>query len=233
MEVQTGGGEISGRHLEGKVTAQTGGGRLEFYSCTGDFTLQTGGGDIDLEQLAGTGLSARTGGGNIDITSASCDLNLMTGGGSIQGDEVTGTVEAATKGGNLRFQQIRGDAILFTASGNIELESVSGAVRLKTQAGDIDIDELLFSDPGRDTSTISSLSGDITVHMLTGQQIDIEALVRQMPLRYGTAYIKSNLDLDYTSNDEGTYGRYRVDQPDHVLIIETTNGEIHITKEED
>jgi len=232
VDLTTGGGDIDIRSAEGRISAATGGGDIDFFSGTGNFVLNTGGGDIDLQELEGTEIEARTGGGDIDVADITAQVNLMTGGGDITGENVAGSIEAATSGGDIDMRIINGDAILFTAAGDIDIQRITGAIRANTGSGDIDVTDMRLETPDREESTFTTASGDVEVYFYSDEPIDVSARILGYPLRLAKDRINSNLDLTYQSINGNTMATYTTEQPFHIIIIETTNGEIRIMKGE-
>jgi DUF4097 and DUF4098 domain-containing protein YvlB len=121
--VETDGGKLAFKQLEGRLSAHTSGESIEVEGCRGPTRIETSGGDIVV--AAGTGtLDARTSGGRIDVR------NFF------------GATQVITSGGNLELQKISGEIVGKTSGGSIHAAlraDVMDDVQLQTSAGNIDV----------------------------------------------------------------------------------------------
>ena len=121
--VQTAGGKLELRNLQGSIDAHTSGGSVRAGDLSGDIDIRTSGGDIEGERLQGT-TRLRTSGGRITIRGASGDSEFRTSGGSMRLYDIAGRVQARTSGGSIDASVLgtRGDLQLRTSGGNINVE---------------------------------------------------------------------------------------------------------------
>lgn len=82
VRIQSSGGEISIRDLEGSFTGSTGGGEITIEHARGSAELTTGGGEITVEDSHLTG-SVSTGGGEVLIQNVTGGLNGSSGTGNV------------------------------------------------------------------------------------------------------------------------------------------------------
>ncbi|MFP4290703.1 MAG: DUF4097 family beta strand repeat-containing protein [Cyclobacteriaceae bacterium] len=133
-KLNTSGGSIRMKGLEGEHDVRTSGGSLNFDDITGYTQARTSGGSINVDHYAGV-LDARTSGGSITARSSEGEIALHTSGGSIRLDEVSGSIDAHTSGGSIRANvKELGEYLTLRTSGG----SVS-AVIPKNQGLDLDL----------------------------------------------------------------------------------------------
>lgn len=121
-DLNTSGGHIDLRGLEGNQDIATSGGHLDLSNIKGSVEARTSGGHIDIADIQGD-VEARTSGGHIDVKNSEGNLKVRTSGGHIDLASVSGSIEASTSGG-----QIAAD-----------LNTVGEFVELKTSGGNVDI----------------------------------------------------------------------------------------------
>lgn len=121
-DLNTSGGHIDLRGLEGNQDIATSGGHLDLSNIKGSVEARTSGGHIDIADIQGN-VEARTSGGHIDVKNSEGNLKVRTSGGHIDLASVSGSIEASTSGG-----QIAAD-----------LNTVGEFVELKTSGGNVDI----------------------------------------------------------------------------------------------
>jgi len=101
VNLQTSGGSIGVRGLEGRIMSRTSGGSLTFDGITGDIRGRTSGGSIKVGNVEGD-TDIHTSGGSITIEKAAGQVDAHTSGGSITVHEVMGTIQADTSGGSIK-----------------------------------------------------------------------------------------------------------------------------------
>ena len=101
VDLQTSGGSIGVRGLEGRILSRTSGGSLTFDGITGDIEGRTSGGSIKIGNVEGD-TDIHTSGGSITIEKAAGQVDAHTSGGSITVHEVMGTIQADTSGGSIK-----------------------------------------------------------------------------------------------------------------------------------
>jgi len=122
-DVQTGGGHISLRSLEGDANAETSGGHIEATDLEGNLNAETSGGHIAIKNVSGNA-KAETSGGHIEAEGVSGNLIAETSGGHIEIHGAKGRVDADTSGGHVEVSFAKGNA----HGGKIE--SSGGGIRV-------------------------------------------------------------------------------------------------------
>lgn len=165
ISVDTKGGSIYVRDLEGEVEVHTAGGSLVFEEITGDISGRTAGGSIDLGGCLGD-VDIKTAGGSIGIGYVKGNIEAHTSGGSITVEEANGTLNATTSGGSIKArltQQPKENCRLTTSGGSVTVyvaKDISVDLNAETSSGHVDIDFPVSLD-GRicDSSIRGSLNG--------------------------------------------------------------------------
>jgi hypothetical protein len=148
LEVTTGGGRLLITDVRGVVSAETGGQDIDVGTVDGDGRFHTGGGRIAVDYIKGN-LDAFTGGGTIYLGTGLRNAVLESGAGDVRVTFCGGTLKAQSGGGNLVLGDVAGPADIRTDGGNLRLRSAKGFVRAHTGAGNIELDGV----PGADAST--------------------------------------------------------------------------------
>ncbi|MGC2248709.1 MAG: hypothetical protein WA609_19050 [Terriglobales bacterium] len=192
VEIETGGGTIRIDDIGGEVRAETGGGSIEIGTAGGDVNLQTGGGNVKINDVKGS-IRAETGGGNLVVLSGLQGAVLETGGGSIRLEKCAGRVKATTGGGSVELGEIGGPVEIESGAGSIRLGSANGRVEAQTGGGTIQLDratsvraetgagaiivKLVSSSDVRNSSTLETSAGDITVYLAKDIPITVRASI--------------------------------------------------------
>jgi hypothetical protein len=108
-DLQTGGGHVTVRSLEGDANAETSGGHIEVSDLQGNLTAETSGGHISLKKISGNA-KVETSGGHIETDGVNGDLSAETSGGHIEIRGASGRVDADTSGGNVEVAFAKGNA---------------------------------------------------------------------------------------------------------------------------
>lgn len=139
IDLQTAGGSIQVRDLEGEARVKTSGGSLDLGQIQGTVWGRTSGGSITLDGCSGA-TDVDTSGGSINIGDIGDDLKAHTSGGSITIGKVAGSVDAHTSGGSIRVAEVNG-TISATSSGGSVSAVIAGqptaGSRLKTSGGSV------------------------------------------------------------------------------------------------
>jgi DUF4097 and DUF4098 domain-containing protein YvlB len=166
-ELNTMGGDILIKKIEGEFDGQTMGGDLGFVDLKGEMEMSTMGGDIQAENCELDG-KVSTMGGEVDFVDIVGDINASTMGGDItfrnvkksdnrsEGNEV----KISTMGGEILVDEAPFGADVSTMGGDIVIKSAGKYIVAQTMGGDIDVRKL---DGGIDAST---MGGDIDVVMV-------------------------------------------------------------------
>jgi len=137
-EVESEGGALEARDLEGALKANTGGGAVLIDRIGGDLSVRTGGGEVRLGKIGRT-VRCSSGGGSIVADSVGGEAGLNTGGGEVQIREAFGPVRVSTGGGNIRVDRAAGPVTASTGGGQIEVGQADGPVAAETGAGSIKV----------------------------------------------------------------------------------------------
>jgi hypothetical protein len=136
---------------------ETGGGHVSVRSLEGDANLATSGGHIEVNDLQGN-LSAETSGGHIAIKKVSGNARIETSGGHIETDGVEGNLIAETSGGHIEIRDAGGRVDADTSGGHVEVSFAKGNAhggKVESSGGGITVSV----DPNVDLSIDASTSG--------------------------------------------------------------------------
>jgi len=135
LELDTSGGPISARDIEGTADVDTSGGRIELDNIGGRVRADTSGGSISANNL-GSDAVLDTSGGSISVESVAGDVSADTSGGSIQIRGAAGRIEADTSGGSVTayFEAGNGAGGSLSSSGGRVTAYVDPAVALDIEA---------------------------------------------------------------------------------------------------
>jgi Putative adhesin len=122
IDLNTSGGDINVRQINGTAVGRTSGGRVNVESIRGDVRMRTSGGRMEARSIQG-------------------DLELQTSGGSITASNVSGRVRANSSGGSIRLERVNGAVEAHTSGGsiNIELAGKNEGIVAKTSGGSISL----------------------------------------------------------------------------------------------
>jgi hypothetical protein len=122
-DVETDGGPIDVRDLDGELNARTSGGGISLEGGKGKATVHTSGGPIRIAQAKGD-VDATTSGGPISIEGNLGRVHARTSGGPITIRDASGAVDASTSGGSVTASLIgqpKEECRLSTSGGNINV----------------------------------------------------------------------------------------------------------------
>ncbi len=137
-DLNSGGGSLRLENVGGAVIARSGGGAVDVSGAGSDLMVKTGGGAIRVNSAKGR-VEAQTGGGPIQVQSAVQAVIAQTGGGNIDLRDCQGTLEATTGGGSIDAGQIGGRARITTGGGSIHLSGANGPVEVSSGGGSIEL----------------------------------------------------------------------------------------------
>ena len=126
IELQTMGGDVSVRNIQGEISGKTMGGDLAFDKINGVINMTTMGGDIEVDEAA-DGAVVSTMGGDITVKKANKFIKAKTMGGDIELMAVDGSIKASTMGGDIEAVMVgdvnkgKRDVNLSSMDGDIEL----------------------------------------------------------------------------------------------------------------
>jgi len=140
-----------------KTDLQTGGGHVTVRSLEGDANAETSGGHIEVTDLQGN-LTAETSGGHISVKKISGNARVETSGGHIEADGVDGNLSAETSGGNIEISGAKGRVDADTSGGHVEVSFAKGNAhggKIESSGGGITV----AIDPNVDLAIDASTSG--------------------------------------------------------------------------
>lgn len=165
--LQTAGGNIEVKNVQGELKGETSGGNLELMNIGGNIRMTTSGGNVTVRDASGN-LYLETSGGNMYGESLTGPVRMQTSGGNIELKNIDGKLNASTSGGNPPSAgNIYASAIsnmgidLSTSDGNITVElpkTITADVRAEASGGDVSCD-LEFSGKIKDGSMKGKIGG--------------------------------------------------------------------------
>jgi DUF4097 and DUF4098 domain-containing protein YvlB len=217
---ETMGGEIELYHLKGKAHLTTMGGEIRVEDCELDGQVKTMGGEISLRDVIGD-LDASTMGGEVsyrnvkkrDKRDDAKEVKISTMGGEIEVDDAPGGANVSTMGGDIRIRSAGKFVKAKTMGGDIDIEEINGGVKATTMGGDITVNMVGDPDEFERDVVLSSMGGDIilTVPKDLSMEFDIKLTVTK---RSSDAYeIISDFPMkidksDNWDNSRGSERRY-------------------------
>jgi len=161
LDLQTSGGDLVIKTLNGHVVGTTSGGNLELTDIDGKVKLETSGGDIDVLNMNGD-VVLTTSGGNIVAESVTGDFEVGTSGGNIRMKKIDAKLRAETSGGNIEVAMATNKGIsLETSGGNVIVKlprSIAGEIDASATGGDVDCD-LQYSGKIKDGDMHGTING--------------------------------------------------------------------------
>jgi hypothetical protein len=134
VELQTSGGNIELKALNGNANGRTSGGRLNIDSVRGDVEMRTSGGSIAVNSVQGA-VQVHTSGGAIQASRIDGRLSAHTSGGSIQVSDAGGPVDVHTSGGSINIDlAAENEGVLARTSGGSIHLNVASTIRASINA---------------------------------------------------------------------------------------------------
>ena len=109
------------------VDVQTRGGRVEIRGVDGEVDARSQGGHLVFRDVRGP-IDARTSGGSIDVSGCRGAVDVATSRGSIEIQDVEGPVSAHARGGRIVVLDAAGELLLHSAGGSIQIGHAGGNV---------------------------------------------------------------------------------------------------------
>ena len=167
---ETMGGEIELYNLKGKAHLTTMGGEIRVEDCELDGQVKTMGGEISLRDVIGD-LDASTMGGEVsyrnvkkrDKRDNAKEVKISTMGGEIEVDDAPGGANVSTMGGDIRIRSAGKYVKAKTMGGEIDIEKLNGGVKATTMGGDVTVNMVGDPDEFERDVVLSSMGGDITL----------------------------------------------------------------------
>ena len=149
IDLETRGGDIEVRNIEGSVKALAAGGSVDMDTIGSDVNAVASG-RIVLGAVGGS-VTCETAGGRIELDRAAGSARLATDVGSVRAMSVAGDLDARTGAGSIEIGRVKGSVSAETSSGSIRVIEAFNGVRAQAGAGDIRI--------GRASGALSVTSG--------------------------------------------------------------------------
>ena len=109
------------------VDVQTRGGRVEIRGVDGEVDARSQRGHLVFRDVRGA-IDARTSGGSIDVSGCHGDVDVATSRGSIEIQDVEGQVSAHTRGGRIVVMDAAGELLLRSDGGSLHIGGAGGSV---------------------------------------------------------------------------------------------------------
>ena len=109
------------------VDVQTRGGRVEIRGVDGEVDARSQRGHLVFRDVRGP-IDARTSGGSIDVSGCRGDVDVATSRGSIEIQDVEGQVSAHTRGGRIVVMDAAGELLLHSDGGSLHIGGAGGSV---------------------------------------------------------------------------------------------------------
>ena len=162
LNLETSGGDINVKHIQGELVLKTSGGDIELKNLSGRIDAKAFGGDIKISSLEGL-IRVHTSGGDIDVKHSEGQFNVSTAGGDMEFQNLVGNIEAQTSGGYILLENISGSTISArSAGGDILVKEVIADIDCKTLRGAIILENI------KGNADVSTSGGDIEIDELTG-----------------------------------------------------------------
>ena len=178
---ETMGGEIQLYHLKGEVDLTTMGGEIKVEDCDLDGQVKTMGGEVSLRDVIGD-LDASTMGGEVsyrnvkrrDQREDAREVKISTMGGEIEVDDAPGGANVSTMGGEIRIRSAKKYVKAKTMGGEIKIDKIDGGVQATTMGGDVEVNMVGDPDQYDRDVVLSSMGGDIILTVPAGLSMDFD-----------------------------------------------------------
>jgi DUF4097 and DUF4098 domain-containing protein YvlB len=227
---------VTGSELDGAL--KTMGGEVLFEDVIGDVSGSSMGGNVrykNVKRRNGEPSSPARTGGHDETTGETVQVSTM--GGAIEIDDAPNGADLHTMGGNISVKNAKRFVRAKTMGGDIRIESVDGSLKATTMGGDI---EATVVGSGGDID-LTSMSGDITLHVPAGLAFDIELQIAFTKGSRKSYEIATPFQLTQSTTSEWDYKHGSARKyirakgsvgggGGHTLKIETINGNIRIVE---
>ena len=202
VSLESMGGPVAIKNVEGEITGQTMGGGLELSKLKGNLELKTMGGPINLYDSEVDGgvhtmggpvtisnvkgdVKGTTNGGPVTLKNVTSRSGRSTGdaviissmGGEINVDEAPNGADVKTLGGDIRINSAGKFVKAKTNGGSINIENADASIEAKTNGGDIVAEMVGEANKGNRDVSLKSNSGDITLTVPENLSMDIEITI--------------------------------------------------------
>lgn len=253
VDVQTTGGEVLLRILEGRASLETLGGDVEAGDVTGDLDVETAGGEITARNVEGVVIlntaggeialrearkgpfTLKTAGGGISLQTTSGTVMASTSGGNVTARNADGNLDLSTSGGEISLREVKGTShTAKTSGGDVEAISVVGDVELKTSGGELLASNIEGSVYGRTSGgnvTVERVSGDADVST-SGGSLRLEDVTGRLSGKTSGGDVRAQLSkghkLNGTMRLSSSGGEITLQLPGDVQA--TVDAEIQLTE---
>lgn len=227
VEATTGGGNIQLDRIGGVVFVASAGGQIDIGTVGGDVHVSTGGGNIHIASAAGR-VVASSGGGNLNIGSAKL-MTLQTAGGQIKVLKCEGAIKAETGGGTIDLSEIWGPAQLESGGGGIKINTIRAGLHAETGSGPIVA--TLARGSNFTESRLETAVGDIVVYVPDGLGVTVRAAVevaRGEGIQSDFPELKITRSSGYGPRE--TFAEGSINGGGPVLHVHTTTGNIEFRR---
>jgi DUF4097 and DUF4098 domain-containing protein YvlB len=210
VKIDSMGGGVSIDGVEGTFSGKTMGGKLNLTNLKGELHLTTMGGSIRLTNSDVDG-SVKTMGGKALVEDVFGDVKVTSMGGEVTHRRVTRSngasigdqVDIDTMGGDINVPDAPMGAEVHTMGGDITIDSAREFVKAKTMGGDIRIKEV----DGWVNAT--TMAGDVRVMVIGGHDVELTSMSGQITLVMPEgADLDIDIELSYTKNSSRNYKIY-------------------------
>ncbi len=245
VDAHTSGGSIKVGDVDGNLKVNTSGGSIRLGKISGTSSIDTSGGSIRLES-GGNDVEADTSGGSITIGPVNGKVEVDTSGGSIT-IEMADEVKANTSGGSITVNGSRGSVDIDSSGGSLYVGSSGGPVKAETSGGNIKIlqargfieadtsggkieAEMILDDNDADTHVVlDSSGGSITLYIPKSLAASVSATLKITRSARRDYRIYSDFPLTIKGdNSNKITAKGDINGGGDKIIIDTTNGDIHI-----
>jgi DUF4097 and DUF4098 domain-containing protein YvlB len=244
---KTMGGQLILSHLKGFINLKTMGGGITLTDSDLDGKVKTMGGRVLLENVLGD-VSGSSMGGNViykNVKSRSGKsngdvVNISTMGGDINVSEAKSGAKVKTMGGDIHIKDANVFINATTMGGDITIDAIDGQCKAKTMAGKVTA--TMTGDPskGERDVKLSSFSGDVSLTVPAGLEMDIDIELSYTKGKEGKYKIYSDFKLKQKKTDtwddsKGSprkfiYGDGVTGSGKHKIKLKTINGNIYLKK---
>ncbi len=233
ISLETMGGPVSIKNVNGEISGQTMGGGLELSKLKGNLKLETMGGPINLYDSEVDG-SVHTMGGPVNINNVKGDVkgttnggpvtlknvtsksgkstgdevNISSMGGEINVDEAPNGADVKTLGGDITIKSAGKFVKAKTNGGSIDIESADASIEAKTNGGDINAEMIGDASKENRDVNLKSNSGDITLTVPENLSMDIDIKIGGVDRDGSQNKIYSDFPLKKEIEDNGEYSSY-------------------------
>lgn len=231
LDMETMGGQINVRNVEGNLKGKTMGGALNLSDLKGtvqmttmggnitlknaklDGELKTMGGNIYFEDVAGD-VTGNTMGGKVEMRNVRTmdqkergEVQISTMGGNIDVDEAPMGASVHTMGGKITVKKAREFVQAKTMGGNIEIAEIDGWVKASTMGGSITVAMVGDADKGERHVNLSSMGGDIALTLPANISADFDIHLEYTKDSSKKYQIQSDFDLVIKESADWEYGK--------------------------